>query len=118
MSIDLSNGRDDSRGFRSDLIAFDLDPAEAHVLEAALAIYRGQLDEARRLGGPALEAAVVMDPVALRVQMRLVDRLYGTGDIPEPDWSMPESADPITAAKGREDFFAGDHHIYPNGVGR
>lgn len=103
---DLSNGRDDSLGFRSDRIVFDLDPAEAHVLEAALAIYRGQLDEARHLGGPARDAAHVMDPIALRVQMRLVDRLYRTGDVPEPDWSLPESAD------------AGDHYVYPNGVGR
>ena len=87
--MDLSNGRDDSRGFRSELIAFDLDPAEAHVLEAALAIYRGALDEARHLGGPATEAAAVMDPIAQRVQMRLVERLYGTGDVPEPDWSLP-----------------------------
>ena len=100
MGIDLSNGRDDSLGFRSDLIAFDLDAAEAHVLEAALAIYRGALDEARHLGGPAQDAAAIMDPIALRVQMRLVERLYGTGDVPEPDWSMPESADPLTVAKG------------------
>ena len=36
----------------SDSITFDIDGSEAHVLEAALALYRGSLDKARDLGGP------------------------------------------------------------------
>lgn len=80
-------------------IPFEVDAAEAMVLEAALAMYRRGLDDAKQLGGLALDAAATMDPIAQRVQMRLHDRLYGSGDPPEPEW-------------------LGDHHIYPAGVGR
>ena len=95
-----------------DTIAFTIDGAEAHVLEAALAIYRQELTEAKALGGPALDAAVLMDGAASRVQAKLHDLLYGSDEPVEPDWSMPEGADPITAAKA---LFAGDHHV---GIGR
>jgi hypothetical protein len=96
----------------SDLLGLVIDGAEAHVLEAALAVYRGELHKARGLGGPATEAAALMDPIAARVQARLHDELYGKGEAVEPDWTMPEGADPITQAKGAEDYWRGDHHRY------
>lgn len=83
----------------TDIITFDIDGAEAHVLEAALAIYRDRLTAARSLGDPAREMASLMDPIAARVQLRLNDALYGKGEPPEPDW-------------------LGDHHVYPKGPGR
>jgi hypothetical protein len=110
-----------------DLIRLNLDGAEAHVLEAALAIYRRELTAARDLGGPAQEVASLMDRPAARVQAKLHDLLYGGDEIPEPDWDMPESADEMTQAKALlfdgegtwvpEDLAAGDHHFFP-GVGR
>jgi hypothetical protein len=99
-----------------DTITLDIDGAEAHVLEAALAIYRGELDAMRHLGGPALDAAVTMDPIARRVQAKLHDALYGSGEPLEPDWTMPESADPLTRAKATRiaewaDLSLGDHYV-------
>lgn len=83
-----------------DQAPFPIDGSEAHVLEAALAIYRSQLDDARALGGPALDAAATLDPIAARVQARLHDHIYGAGEPVEPDWGL------------------GDHFVFPAGVGR
>lgn len=110
----------------------EIDGAEAHVLMAALAIYRNELSKARDLGGPALEAAALMDPIAARVQAKVHDALFGGDEPVEPEWDMPESADPITRAKARSDhddcechyinrqgdreypsdYFDGDHYVY------
>lgn len=82
----------------NDALELVIDGAEAHVLEAALVIYRQALHDARDLGGPAQEAAALMDPITARVQAKLHDLLYGTDEAPEPNW-LPEQADDMTAAK-------------------
>lgn len=35
-----------------------------------------------------------------------VEEDLGSPELPEPDWDMPESADPLTAAKGYHDWQA------------
>lgn len=100
----------------SDII-LTLDPAEAAAVDAALAEYRGALLRAQAQGGVAAEMAETMAPFASRVEQRLHEQMYELAAEVEPDWDMPESADPVTAAKAAADW-AGDHHIYPAGVGR
>lgn len=92
----------------SDTIDITIDGAEAHVLEAALAAYRSELHSARNLGGPATEAVALMDPIAQRVQAKLHDALYGSGEPVEPDWTMPEGDDGLTRSKA--DLSLGDHY--------
>lgn len=82
------------------------DASEVIVLVAALALYRADMARCRRLGGDALEEADLLDPIAARVQARVYEALYGTDEPVEPDWSLDT------------DDFAGDHHVYPAGVGR
>lgn len=79
----------------TDTLHLPMDGAEAHVLEAALVIYRDRLTESKALGGAALDAAVLLDGPAARVQARLHALLYAvrfdgegvvtTGEYPDPE---------------------------------
>lgn len=68
----------------------DIDGAEAHVLTAAIALYRGILAEGVQLGGEAADMAVIFDPIASRVEAKVLDLLYGPDVEPaEPEWNLP-----------------------------
>lgn len=84
----------------TDRLILELDGAEAHVLEAALSLYRASLAHGLHLGGIAGDTARTLDPVAIRVTAKLLDLLYPdlTADSPMPDLSL------------------GDHHLYPADV--
>lgn len=65
----------------TDEITLTLSGSEAHALEAALTLYRSLLTSGLELGGEAREAALLMDPPALRVQTRLAGLMYGEEDL-------------------------------------
>lgn len=78
-----------------------LDPAEQHIVTAALLLYEAHLSTAEALGGDARETAEAVGPISRRVQRRLFDAMYG------PDGEPP---DPIDLAKWETDRLAdGDH---------
>lgn len=82
-------------------IVLVLDGAEAAVVDAALAEYRGALLRADAKGGVAAEMAQTMGPVANRVARALHLQMYGLDEADEPTWlHEAEGADPVTFAKG------------------
>lgn len=93
-------------------IILTLDAAEAAAVDAALAEYRGALLKAQSQGGVAAEIAETMAPFASRVEQRLHEQMYELAAEVEPDWNMPESADPVSRYKAEVDRL-GD---YPAGV--
>ena len=96
-----------------------IDVPEAQILEAALAIYRNQLHHARDLGGDARDAAHVMDPIAARVQGKVHEALYAP-ELPK-HYHLSDhdpECDCVHINRVVEDDQAGDHYVYPAGVGR
>lgn len=94
-------------------IALQLDPAEQHVVVAALTLYEALLAHGLELGGDAQQTAEAMGPIASRVSRRLAQVMYG---IPaEPVWLVSsETVEKLKSCYSDPDLALGDHHV---GVG-